>query len=82
MPGYEARRTCDKRIILYQDLSCVGDALRKWDVRGQGLDRQPSYLLYFVLRVHDHKWCNKGAAGEEDAIGKQQLTWMQLGSSS
>ena len=35
----EARRTCDKRIIiLYQDLSCVGDALWKWDVWGQGLD--------------------------------------------
>jgi len=29
---------CDKRIILYQDLSCVGDALWKWDVQGQELD--------------------------------------------
>jgi len=36
--------------------------------------------LYFVCMITSG--CNQGAAGEEDAIGKQQLTWTQLGTSS
>ena len=36
-------------------------------------DTRPSYLLYFVLRVHDNK---------RAPLKEHQLKWMQLGSSS
>ena len=57
--------------------------------RDQTGDAQPLYLLYFVLRVYDHKqthlgssgWRghNWGAAAETDTIGEQQLKWTQSG---
>ena len=40
---------------------------------------QPLYLLYFVLRVYDHKRTQSGAATEGDTTGEQQLKWTQLG---
>ena len=39
---------------------------QKWDVWGAGQAgaERPSYLLYSVLHVHDHKWTQRGAATE------------------
>jgi len=59
--------------------------LQNWDVWGTELDMvmhdlhtndvRPSYLLYFVLHVHDHK-------SKADTIRKQQLKRIQMGRSS
>ena len=57
----------------------------KWDVQGRDYtsDARPSYLLYFVLRAHNHNdkqmwserssWsgCNRGAAAEWTQLGRR-----------